>query len=297
VAERLLAAAAASGSDDLWVEAHLAYGAALFHEGLLKDARAHLERCVALYDPERHGGHAFLYGQDPCVAGLGFLGRTLVLLGHESEAASCIERGLRRAEAIDHPFTRTFALLNAAQLHELRGDFTALLPYAEQAMALATQHRFPFLLGAAVSMRGQALVAAGAYADGLRLITEGVHTWRATGASLSLAYYLGVIADARRVAGDREGGLALVAEALATAARTGELISETDLHRIHGELLASDPATEDQAPAAFERGIALAQRQGALLFARRAAASFRRYLSERGRIEEARTLIGAWAEV
>ena len=294
VAERLLAAAARSGSDDLRVEAHLAYGAALFHQGLLSDARAHLEQCVSLYDPERHAGHAFLYGQDPCVAGLGFLGRTLVLLGHEAEADACIERGLRRAEAIDHPFTRTFALLNAAQLYELRGDFPSLLPYAEQAIALATQHRFPFLLGAAVSMRGQVLVAAGSYAEGLRLIKEGVHTWRATGASLSLAYYLGVIADAHRAIGEREEGLALITEALASAARSGELISETDLHRIHGELLAGDPATEDEAPAAFARGIALARRQGARLFARRAAASFRRYLSDRGRDQEAETLTGAW---
>ena len=294
VAERLLAAAARSASDDLRVEAHLAYGAALFHQGLLSDARAHLEQCVSLYDPERHAGHAFLYGQDPCVAGLGFLGRTLVLLGHEAEADSCIERGLRRAEAIDHPFTRTFALLNAAQLHELRGDFPALLPYAEQAIALATQHRFPFLLGAAVSMRGQAFVAAGSYAEGLRLIKEGVHTWRATGASLSLAYYLGVIADAHRAIGEREEGLALVTEALAIAARSGELISETDLHRIHGELLAGDRATEDEAPAAFARGMTLARRQGARLFARRAAASFRRYLSDRGRDQEAETLTGAW---
>ena len=131
----------------------------------------------------------------------------------------------------------------------------------------------------------------------LRLIKEGVQIWRATGASLSLAYYLGVIAEAHRAAGDREEGLALVTEALATTARTGELISETDLHRIHGDLLAADRATEDEAPAAFERGIALARRQGAVLFGRRAAASFRRYLSERGRDQEARTLLSAWLEV
>lgn len=295
VAERLLAAAARSGSDDLRVEAHLSYGAALFHEGTLAEARAHLEQCVALYDPELHGGHAFLYGQDPCVAGLGFLGRTLLLLGHDREAAACIAEGLRRAETIDHPFTRTFALLNAAQLHELQRDFRGMLPYAEQASALAVECRFPFLLGAAITMRGQALVASGAYADGLRLIKEGVHTWRATGASLSLAYYLGVIADAHRAAGDVEEGMALVKEGLATVVRSGELISETELHRIHGELLAADRATEVEAPAAFERAIAVARRQGARLYERHAADAYRRFLIERGRNDEARALAGAWA--
>jgi predicted ATPase len=116
--------------------------------------------------------------------------------------------------------------------------------------------------------------------------------WRATGAALSQAYYLGVMADAHRAGGEVETGLALVAEGLATAARTGEFISETDLHRIHGELLAADRATEALAPAAFTRAIALARRQGARLFARRAAVSFRRFLSDRGRDEDAAALIG-----
>jgi predicted ATPase len=200
---------------------------------------------------------------------------------------------VQHADAVDHPFTRTFALLNAAQLHELHADFGAMLPYAEQAMALAIQHRFPFLLGAAVSMRGQALVAAGAYAEGLQMIKDGVHTWRSTGASLSLAYYLGVIAEANRAAGNLAEGLALVREALATVSRNGEFVSEPDLHRIHGEFLAADPATEHQAPAAFEHGMSLARRQGARLFARRAAASYRRYLTDRGRDAEAEILAGA----
>ena len=224
------------------------------------------------------------------MAGLGFLGRTLVILGHEAEAEASIARGLRTAEAIDHPFTRTFALLNAAQLHELRRDFGALLPYAEQAIALALQHRFPFLLGAAVTMRGQVLVANGAYAEGLRLIVEGVNTWRATGAALSLAYYLGVIAEAQGAAGNREAGLALVREGLDTAARSGEFVSETDLHRIQGDLLAGDPATGEDAPKAFARATASARRQGAVLFERRAAASLQKFLEDRGRGAEARAV-------
>jgi predicted ATPase len=282
VAERLLAVATRSGRDDLRVEAHLAFGAAMFHQGLLAEAREHLARSDELYDPERHADHAFLYGQDPQVAALCFLCRTLLLLGGDDAAAvRCIERALRRADALDHPFSRAFAHLNAAALYELLGDWRTALPYIDQAIALATEHRFLYLLGGGVALRGQVLVSEGRYAEGLALIRQGLDTWRATGATLSLPYYLGVTAAALHAAGDSRRGLPLVVEALDAVGRSGEFISEPELHRIHGELLAADAATEAAAPAAFERARRLAEAHGARLFTRRAEASLARYLRDR----------------
>ena len=134
-------------------------------------------------------------------------------------------------------------------------------------------------------------MAEGRYAEGLPLIQQGLDTWRATGATLSLAYYLGVIADTYRRGGDVEQGLPLIAEALVAARAGAEYISEPELHRIHGELLAAQPARCEEAGPAFERALALSVRLGSSLFARRAAASLETYLRARGRPAEAQDLV------
>jgi adenylate cyclase len=257
------------------------------YQGHLAEARIQLEKGLSLYDAESHAAHAFTYGQDPSVAGLSYLGFTLALQGHESEALACIDRALRRAEVLGHTFSRAVALHLAAVTHELRADFQSLLTYAEQTIALATEHRFPFWLAGGIRMRGRALAAQGRHADGLALMLQGMGIWRATGAGLSVAYYLGLIAEVYRAAGDTERGLAAVAEGLAAAERNEEYFFVPELDRIQGELLAADPATRGEAEECFQRAVSLAREQGSRVLARRAAASFATYLRAHGRVAEA----------
>jgi DNA-binding NtrC family response regulator/predicted ATPase len=295
VAERLLSVATQSRNEELLLEAHLALGAALFYQGTLQEARAHFEECVSRYDPERHAGHAFAFGQDPGVASLGFLGWTHVQQGRESEALACIERALGHAERVDHAFSRAFVSLVAANVHELRGDFRSMLTHAERAVALATQHRFPFLLGGGICLRARVLAAEGRHAESLTLMAEGLGEWQRTGAGLSVAHYLGLIADTYRAIGDAERGLAAVADGLAAAERGAEYAAEPELHRIRGELLASDPGTAEDAETAFALAISLARRHGSIVFARRAAASLAAHLRKQGRhVQDEQVAESAW---
>ena len=50
----------------------MALGLPLFFLGELASAREHTERGIALYDPQQHRSHAFLYGLDPGVICLSF---------------------------------------------------------------------------------------------------------------------------------------------------------------------------------------------------------------------------------
>ena len=52
----------------LLLEAHRALGQTLFCLGELASARAHLEQGIALYDPQQHRSHGFLYGMEPGVS-------------------------------------------------------------------------------------------------------------------------------------------------------------------------------------------------------------------------------------
>jgi predicted ATPase len=63
--EQLLRLACNTQDPALLLEAHVASGMILVCFGELTAARAHLEQGMTLYDPQQHGSHAFLYGQDP----------------------------------------------------------------------------------------------------------------------------------------------------------------------------------------------------------------------------------------
>ena len=62
--ERLLRLAQSIQDPALLLEAHRPQGQTLFSLGELVQARQHLEQALALYNPEQHRSHAFLYGHD-----------------------------------------------------------------------------------------------------------------------------------------------------------------------------------------------------------------------------------------
>src|SRR5262249_40865848 len=83
---QLLSLAQGVQAPALLLEAHLALGAILLRRGEVASARAHLEKGIALYDPQQHRSHAFLYGQDPGVACLSDTALTLWVLGYPDQA-------------------------------------------------------------------------------------------------------------------------------------------------------------------------------------------------------------------
>ena len=68
-AEELLRSAREQGETVPLIVGHRVFGYALFYRGELVSAREHLERAIALYDPQRHHSAAFDYVSDPFVAG------------------------------------------------------------------------------------------------------------------------------------------------------------------------------------------------------------------------------------
>jgi predicted ATPase len=289
-AEELLAIALQVGNPGLLVEAHFALGVSLHYRGRFDDAREHLQRSVTLYEARRDAAHAFEYGQDPRVASLCYLAYGRALQGHEADALRHVETALRGAEELDHAFTRACALHFAGMIHELQGDLRAAREYAEREVAIAREHRFPLWLAGGAQLQGRVLTLEGRLEEGLKLMQEGLATWRATGAGLAVPYYLSHLADAHLSAGDLARARAAVAEGLAVIERNDERNYAAELHRLHGALLAADPATSGQAGAAFERAVSLARQQRSRVLARRAAASYARYLHAGGRTAEAEQL-------
>jgi predicted ATPase len=141
-------------------------------------------------------------------------------------------------------------------------------------------------------LRGWALAALGERADGIAQLRQGLEGWRATGASISWSYWLGLLADTYARGAHAGEGLAVVAEALTCVDQTGERYAEAELHRLKGELLLKHiPPDAPQAEACFQQALTVARRQQARSWELRAAMSLACLWQRQGKRDEARDLL------
>ena len=86
-------------------------------------------------------------------------------------------------------------------------------------------------------------------------------------------FYLGEVAALQAILGDLPAALRTVDKAIAAARRDGDGYFLSPLHHRRAEILARDPQADPaQVKAALGEAIAIAEAQGAMGFARRAAA-------------------------
>ncbi|PYN83190.1 MAG: hypothetical protein DMD96_03280 [Candidatus Rokuibacteriota bacterium] len=292
LAEECLALAEQIGDDALLLEAHSALGQTLFYQGEFASAHAHLRDGIAIYDPKRHGSHAFLHGEDPGVGCRVHAGWALWSLGYPDQALTLSREAITLAEQLSHPTTRAYALGFAAVIHQLRRETREAQDRAEAMVTLATEQAMPFWLAMGIFRRGWAIADQGHRPEGIAEMHRGLTAWRDTGAQLETTYRLALIADAY-VSEDQAGeGPELLEEALTLAGATGERFWEAELHRLKGEfLLARSRDGQAQAEASFRQAIERARHQNAKSLELRALVSLSRLWQRQGKREEARRML------
>ncbi|HWB13748.1 MAG TPA: protein kinase [Pirellulales bacterium] len=257
-------------------------------------ATEHMTQGIALYDLQRHGSLTDQYGQDPAVVCLAFGAVALWLLGYPDQAAQCSRDAVALGEELRHPNTRVLSLYFAAMLKQCRREGAAIEGNAEAITAIATEHGLSFWLAASLVMQGCALVEKGVWAGGIAQLRQGMAAWMATNGATHRTYHLALLADALARAGEIEEGLGVLAEALALMHDTGEGFHGAELHRLQGELLLRQEATEaawHEAEACFRRALTLARDQQAKSLELRAAVSLTRLYQKQNRASEARPVL------
>jgi class 3 adenylate cyclase/predicted ATPase len=291
--ERCLQLAEQLQDRSLLGHAQFLMGNLLFWFAELVRARGHLERGIALYDPERARFEAARFGfQDHSAACYSFLGRVLWHLGYPDQAKVVAERSLATANDLGHPFTVANALSWAAALHQLCGDVGRARELSEKDLAFSTEQVIPFFAAHAMVLLGWALVMQGRGEEGVVQLDAGLAAYRATGSETELPHWLGLMVEACCSTGRIEEGLRVVAEALDISERTGAVYYEADLHRLEGELrLHAEPADAPAAEMCFRRAMDIARKQQAKSWELRAATSYARLMREQGRAREAHDLL------
>jgi predicted ATPase len=140
--------------------------------------------------------------------------------------------------------------------------------------------------------RGAACALTGEASDAVEQITSSLRSYRSTGASISISYFLSTLGRANARLGRLDEARQCIAEATAELEATEERWSEADIHHTAGEiaLMSSEPDAA-KAQAHFERALEIARAQQARSWELRAATSLARVWRDHGRRAEARDLL------
>jgi predicted ATPase len=293
LAEQCLSLARRLNDPGLLLEAEGTLGVSLFYLAELAAARAHQEKVIALYDPKQHHALAFQFGSlDIGTAMFAYAGLTLWVLGYADQALKMGDEALSLAQELSHPFSLARGLMWDTQLRQFRREAQAVREQAEAAITVATEQGFPLMLAQAPIMRGWAMAMHGQGEEGIKQIRQGLDAWKATGAGMSMTYFLALLAEAHGIVGRPEEGLTPLAEALTLVDKTGEHFWEAELYRLKGELLLARSAkNHTEAETCFQKALDVARRQEAKSLELRAAMSLSRLWQQQGKKREARELL------
>ena len=276
-------------------EAGVAYrlaGITYWFAGEYREARDHLERALALFQPGRDDELTFRFGLDPGVAVMVNLANASWPLGEVDCAISLIDRMEARLADFTHGGLLAFGRMYSALFDLMRGDHARARPKAFELARLAREHELTMYGAFGAFLEGWVTAASGAVGGGLADMRRGVELLR----DQNVRHFDGLVkialAEAEARAGDPARAIAILDDALATCDRMGNRAFEAELHRTRGEILVRrDPGIPAPAEEAFLTAIAVAKQQGTRSFELRAAFSLAKLYQSTGRPAEAHAVL------
>lgn len=295
LAESCLEIARKLQQPDVQIRAHCMLASSLVRLGCMARSHRHFQLARKFCDrslPQEYYMHGFNIDINIRV------GDAIVLwyLGYPDQAEQCIAEAIALAEERANTFGLVFALIYACGLHQRRREVHKVLKYAEQAHTLCVENRFAMWEAGAryyrawvhamqQDCRTDAAMAEDALLD---IEAAGLHQVR----------YHSILVDIYSRCGRVEEALSLTDQLLTMMDDTDEREWEPEIHRLHGELLLMQDATNaERAELCFLRAIHTAHEQQSRTLALRAATSLCALHHELGQTEPARSQLAdlyAW---
>jgi tetratricopeptide (TPR) repeat protein len=209
LAEQMLTLARQHHDPALLLQAHRALTETFFWMGEFLTAREHGEQGITLYDPRQHHAHVLLYAEEPGAYCRALTAWVLWYLGYPEQALEKSADALALARQEAHPFSEAMALTLATQLFLLRGEIPAARTRAEEGIALAATHGFPFWETWGIILHGWALAQLGQGEEGSAQIQQALEVYPAVE---FLTWHLALLAEASVRAGRIDEGRSVLTE-------------------------------------------------------------------------------------
>lgn len=226
IALRDLNRAEAHADPGVILEFVLHLGVVNFYRGRPGAALPHFERCVALYDRERHRHHSEVYAACPATIASAHQANALAVLGRPAEAFASNRASAEFADDSHHQFSRIWAISNHAMNHILYEDHALCGPMAARMYALAEEQSFVNWMSQALVWLGWSTARGGDAGAGLEKIRKGIELWDMTGARLMRPFYLALLSECCLMAGQLDDARRSIDESFEMMGSSGEAWTE-----------------------------------------------------------------------
>jgi serine/threonine protein kinase len=276
IAQRVYSLAQDQNDSTLMIGGHRALAVTLYHLGHFESARQYAMRGVQIW---RSRGVQSPVEEitAPAVTSLCY---EALSAWHLDEIASCqtsMAEAISLAKELNDMLALTVALWNAGILAQFERNPIEADRLASDLIELTTRQNFAQFLAGGEVLRGWARSASGGTAEGLSWIEDGIEGWRATGAVLSVPYYLSLKAEALYLAHRTFEALEATSEAEALVERFEDRHWCAELHRLKGVFLTAIGADEAKIEASFCEAIRIAKEQKSVSLEKRAEATYAEY--------------------
>ena len=269
---------------------HWAQGTTLYLLGDFAAARTLLEHANGLQHPAHRAAYAAITANDPYASTLAYLALTLTLLGYIDQGRQRMNEAVSEARQLRSPHSLAEVLSFACMIERICGSPWNARRFAEEVVALSSEHSFPSWLAIGTIHLGWSFAALGDPTQGLDLISKGISLRRAIGTVIGTAIYFASQAEIYAVVGRPDEALACMNEAIQVTDTTEDRMLLAEVFRLRGDLLN---ATGDQIAGeeSYHRALVIARKQSAKTLELRAATSLARLWRDQRKRTEARDLL------
>jgi tetratricopeptide (TPR) repeat protein len=258
-----------SGRPDFTIDALSVRCYTTLYYGHLKDCRSTIENCLALY--REHQGEKLTYPvpQDAATAALALLPTVRWLMGDSTGCESAITEGLAHVERLDRDFDRALMHAWIAGVRYTQRRYAEAADHAMKAITISQKHGYREWLGTGTLLLLMAQCALTPSLDAVQQATAVCQSFASEGVGLNASYYLWGLARGY----SRIGAVDAAQKTLDKAFEAAEASAES---RMHPELLILRAELESDRGLAekhLTQSLSLAEKQGAIATALRAAAT------------------------
>jgi predicted ATPase len=223
---------------------------------------------------------------------LSFRSRTRWLFGHPEAALKDADDALKIAREVGEAATLMFALVVTEVTQIMCGNYAAAAAQAQRLITEAEQTGSLYWKALGMMQQGSLLVLTGEAAKAIQMLTVEIASWRSTGSTLYMPFYLSYLARAYVELGQFDEASRCIGEAMTGSQTAKERWCQADIHRTAGEFALMLPEPDAaKAKAHFEQALTIAREQNAKSWELRVATSIARFWRNQGRRQEARDLL------
>jgi TOMM system kinase/cyclase fusion protein len=260
-----------------------------------KKSLEYLDHASALYDAKHQRALAPGFGEDAALLAPLYRTWCLMAMGNFDQARAQQGRTQALVAQVSSPYVTATWMIFGLLLGLGLEDVALTRSFAEGAIALSQEQRFPFFFATASCGYGWTQIMEGEIKAGIARIREGLGVLQLTGAVVARSYWLACIAEGQLALGEVAAGLVTVDEALAQSEGNLNRLQDPWLYRLKGELLqlTSDTASAEHW---LRKAVTSAHERGAKPLELRAVMSLARFLSTQGKAGDVRPLVADVAQ-